>query len=86
MTPRALEVSPGEEVLFKLSGPVGTVQLFFPNPDLFGTQLVTLDAESDSVTLTASDDAVPAPYPYAVYSEEIKRFVRATPDPIIILD
>lgn len=85
VTPRAREVMPEDTVIFKRVGPVGTIQLFFPNPDLFDTQVVTLNADQDSVELIVQEEAVPDPYPYAVYHEKTKQFVRATPDPIIIV-
>lgn len=85
VTPRALEASPGEEVLFRLVGPAGRTRLFFPDPELFDTEVETLDSKRDCLELTVGD-VEPNVYPYAVYNEKTKQFVRATPDPVIITD
>jgi hypothetical protein len=66
-------------------GPVGTTHLFFPNGDVFDTQVETLDDDREAVELTVQEGAARDPHPYAVYNEKTKQFVRATPDPIIII-
>lgn len=89
VTPRALEASPGEDVLFRLVGPVGRTRLLFPHPELFDRDVAILDPnskENDCLRLTVEQDVEPNVYPYAVYNEETKQFVRATPDPVVITD
>jgi len=85
VTPRALRVTQGGKVIFRRVDLEGTIRLLFPDPDLFGCDAAELGPNDNSKPLPVQN-APYGVYPFAVYSEAINGFVRATPDPVIIVD
>lgn len=85
VVPRAQGITRGDKVIFTAIGVRAEVSLFFPDPALFGEQIVRL-SPNEPVPLPVSDskELTPDVYPYAVYSGEIRQFVRASPSPKLI--